>query len=813
MISPAHRRRGVTALAVAATAATVASVGLAVATPAAAVSADALIAEVYGGGGNAGATLTSDFVELANASGTAASVDGWSVQYLPASASPSSTWSVTPLTGSIPANGRYLVGEGKGSGGTVDLPGADASGTIAMSATAGTIALVNSTTALTCKTAADCAASAAVKDLVGFGTAVVREGSPAPAGTNATALARATLTDTDDNATDFASADPTPTNAAGDTTGGDEPPPVTAKIHDIQGTTRLSPLDGQKVGGVTGVVTAIRGFGSARGFWMQDTAPDADPATSEGMFVFTGSTTPAVAVGDAVEVTGTVDEFYPDASPSASVQQSTTELTSPKWTITSHGNAVPAAEKLDPNTVPEAFTPSPGGTIESLPLQPSKYALDFYESRENMRVEVDDAHVVGPSSEFNELWITSKPQQNPTPRGGTLYTGYDQQNSGRLLVESLIPFAQHPFPQVNTGDRLAGVTAGPLGFSEFGGYEILATDLGARVDGGIKPEVTRAQRTGELAVATYNVENLAPSDPQAKFDRLAGAVVTNLKSPDILSIEEIQDNSGATDDGTVASDVTAKKFTDAIVAAGGPHYEVRSIDPENDKDGGQPGGNIRVSFLFNPARVSFVDIPGGTSTTPVTVSAGRFPLDPQLSASPGRIDPANEAWQDSRKPLVGEFVFHGHPVFVIGNHFDSKGGDQPTEGRNQPPTRSSEIQRVKQATLVHDFVQRIEKIDPLANVVVLGDMNDYQFSPALGTLTSGHVVTDLINTLPKAERYSYVYEGNSQVLDHILTSPFVLLPSYDVVHINAEFADQASDHDPQVVRFVPTSVPWPGAGR
>jgi hypothetical protein len=801
-------------LAALAVAATAAGVGVAIAAqPAAAASTDAMIAEVYGGGGNSGATLISDFVELANAGGSAASVDGWSVQYLPAAASPSSTWQLTKLTGSIPASGRFLVGEGSGTGGTVALPSADASGSIAMSATAGTIALVSTQTPLTCKTAADCAADPAVKDLVGFGTAVVREGSPAPAGTNASALARGTLVDTDDNSADFTSGAPTPTNAAGDTTGGDPTPPTPAKIHDIQGNTRLSPLDGKKVGDVTGVVTAVRQFGSAQGYWLQDTQPDADPATSEGVFVFTGSTKPAVAVGDAVTITSaTVDEFYPDASATSSVQQSTTELTSAQATVTSHSNAVPAAEKLGPNTVPTAFTPEPGGSIEALALQPTKYALDFYESREGMLAEIDDAHVVGPSTSFNELWITSKPQQNPTPRGGTLYSGYDQQNSGRMLVESLIPFADHPFPKVNTGDRLAGVTAGPVSFSEFGGYELLATQLGDRVDGGIKPEVTRAQRSGELAVATYNVENLAPSDPQAKFDRLATAVVTHLASPDILSIEEIQDNSGATDDGVVASDVTTKKFTDAIVAAGGPHYEVRSIDPENDKDGGQPGGNIRVSFLFNPARVSFVDIPGGTATTPVTVKAGRFPLDPQLSASPGRIAPTDEAWEDSRKPLVGEFSFRGHPVFVIGNHFDSKGGDQPLAGRNQPPTRSSEIQRVKQATLVNGFVKQIEKIDPLANVVVLGDMNDYPFSPALGTLTGGHALTDLIKTLPKAEQYSYVFQGNSQVLDHILTSPFVLLPSYDVVHINAEFADQASDHDPQVVRFYPTSVPWPGAG-
>ncbi len=122
-------------------------------------------------------------------------------------------------------------------------------------------------------------------------------------------------------------------------------------------------------------------------------------------------------------------------------------------------------------------------------------------------------------------------------------------------------------------------------------------------------------------MATYNVENLAPGDPQAKFDRLGEAIVTHLATPDVVNLEEIQDNTGATDDGVVAADQTLQKFTDAIVAKGGPRYQWRSIDPVNDEDGGQPGGNIRVAFLFNPARVSFVDRPGGTSTT----AGGRRP--------------------------------------------------------------------------------------------------------------------------------------------------------------------------------------------
>lgn len=88
-------------------------------------------------------------------------------------------------------------------------------------------------------------------------------------------------------------------------------------------------------------------------------------------------------------------------------------------------------------------------------------------------------------------------------------------------------------------------------------------------------------------------------------------------------------------------------------------------------------------------------------------------------------------------------------------------------------------------------------------MVVLGDLNDYEFSPALATLTRSGILDDLITHLPADERYSYVYQGNSQVLDHILTSPGVARTDFDVVHVNAEFTDQTSDHDPEIVRLVP----------
>jgi len=773
--------------------------------PAPAVAApavDVLLAEVYGGGGNAGATLGNDFVELANRGSASIAVDGWSVQYLPAAPKPTSLWQVTALTGSVSPGGRYLVGQAKGAGGTLALPAPDAQGAINMSGTAGTVALVRGAAPLTCLTAADCVTNARVVDLLGYGDAVVREGAPAAAATNTTSLARtALLADTDDNAGDFAPGTPTPVNARGQGPG-DPDPGTLARIHEIQGTTRVSPHANTRVSAVPGVVTGVRAFGRARGFWFQDTSPDADPRTSEGLFVFTGETTPQVAVGDAVRVDGKVEEFHPGGADSG--VQSLTQLADATWRIEAPGQALPAPVVLDAAGVPDAYAPTGSPSIDTLPLRPDAYALDRYESLEGQLTRVADARVVGPSTSFGELWVTVEPTERPTAQGGTLYAGYDAQNVGRLKVSSLIPFAQQPFPRANVGDTLTGATTGPLTYDNFGGYTLTATTMGMVAAGALKPESTRDQARTELAVATYNVENLSPKDEQAKFDRLAQGIVRNLATPDVVALEEIQDNTGPTDDGVVAADQTLDRLVAAITTAGGPTYAWRSIDPVDGEDGGQPGGNIRNAFLFDPARVEFVDRAGGGPTASVGVREdwlGRT----RLTQSPGRVAPLDAAWESSRKPLAAEFRFRGRTVFVVANHFASKGGDQALDSRFQPPTRSSEVQRIAQAKVLRGFVDAVLASDPRANLVVLGDLNDFAFSPTLQTLTRGGALRTMVDTLPANERWGYVYNGNSQMLDHILTSPRVTRFEYDIVHVNAAFADQASDHDPQVLRLRPST--------
>jgi predicted extracellular nuclease len=265
------------------------------------VSSSVVISEIYGGGGNSGAVFKNDFIELFNRGGTSVSVTGWSVQYSSASGT---TWQVTTLSGSIAPGGYYLIQQAAGAGGTTDLPSPDATGTISMSASSGKVALVNSSTALS----GSCPSGSGIIDLVGYGSASCFEGSPTSTLDNTTAAIRGSngCAETDDNAADFVSGAPNPRNSGSPQTNC-QPAPVA--IHDVQGAGLMSPFNGQIVS-TTGVVSALR----SGGFFIQtpDSETDADPNTSEGLFVFTAGAPPAAAaVGNKVAVTGLVTEFRP----------------------------------------------------------------------------------------------------------------------------------------------------------------------------------------------------------------------------------------------------------------------------------------------------------------------------------------------------------------------------------------------------------------------------------------------------------------------------------------------------------------------
>jgi len=570
-----------------------------------------------------------------------------------------------------------------------------------------------------------------------------------------------------------------------------------ARIRDIQGVAHLSPYAGQNVVETPGIVTAV----ARNGFYLQDPTPDANPATSEGIFVFTSSA-PSVHVGDSLKVSGRVIEFRPGGSAN---NLTITEITQP--TITRVGSGLtlptPVVLGLGGRAIPtEIFADDAvNGTVEDAGglFDPTNDGLDFFESLEGMLVQVNDALVTGGRNRFGEIVVLADAGVGATSlsiRGGSLASSYADFNPERIFLDDeLIP---NP-PSVRVGQQFPGPVVGVLSYS-FSAFKVLNIAPLPTATGGVDREVTTlVGGVDQLTLATFNVENLDMGDGAQRFADLAGAIVDRLGAPDILNLEEVQDNNGPVNDSVVDASSNLQTLINAIVDEGGPTYEYRQIDPVDDQDGGEPGGNIRVAFLFNPGRVSFVDRAGGTSTG--SVLAVNNSSEPELSFSPGRIDPLNPAFNNSRKPLVGEFFFQGYRLFVIGNHFNSKGGDQPLYGPLQPPVRPSEIQRQQQASLVANFVQSLTAIEPNANVVVLGDLNDFEFSPSVGILkTAGLIAT--VEQLPVNERYTYVFEGNSQTLDHVMVSaslaPVVVT---DIVHFNSEFPDQLSDHDPVLIRL------------
>ncbi len=512
----------------------------------------------------------------------------------------------------------------------------------------------------------------------------------------------------------------------------------TYEIHEIQGASHNSPLVGQPVSGVNGVVTAKR----SNGYYLQDPTPDADDATSDAIFVFT-SAAPAVNVGDAVKVGGIVSEFRPGGATTANL--TTTEIVSPTTAVLSSGNPLPGPTVigLGGRTPPDAVIDNDSFAA----FDPAEDGIDFYESLEANRIQVNNPVVVGPQNDFGEIYVLADDGAGAavrTARGGIVIRPGDF-NPERIQFDDAVLLGSTP--DANVGDHFTTPAVGVLDY-DFGNFEVELTSPLTTVADGVTPETTAVAGPQELSVATFNVENLGGNELQTKYDALAGEIVNALKSPDILSLEEIQDNNGATNDTVVDADVTLGRLRDAIVAAGGPTYAWRQINPVDDQDGGQPGGNIRVGFFFRADRgVAFVDSPGGDSTTATGVVTGADGK-PHLTFSPGRVDPGNSAWNASRKPLAGEFTYRGRTFFLITNHFNSKGGDDPLFGRFQPPVRVTEVQRHQQAQLVNGFVDSILAADDEANVVVLGDLNDFEFSETMSLLTDGGTLHPLMSTLP-----------------------------------------------------------------
>jgi len=554
--------------------------------------------------------------------------------------------------------------------------------------------------------------------------------------------------------------------------------PFALTIPQIQGAGHHSPYTNDPVQ-TTGIVTAR----STNGFWIQTPTPaDADLATSEGVFVFTSSApTAAIVVGASVRVDANVKEFgFANAL-------SITELVDPLIAILSTGNTLPAATVVGlGGRVPPTQVIDDDGLAS---FDPMTDGIDFFESLEGMLVQVNDAVAVSSNARFGEIAVLADAGVGAGPRtaNGGIYITPTDFNPERIIIDDLLIAAE---PDVTVGDRLNTVI-GVMDYS-FGNFKLLNTQpLSVAMPGGIlKESTTLTGSATHLAVATFNVENLDGNDSSFKFAAVARDIVTGLGMPDIVALQEVQDNNGSINDGVTDASLTAAKLIDAIVLAGGPLYVYLDIAPENNMDGGEPGANIRPGFLFNPARVQYV------------------------AGSLAQIDPTNPAFLNSRKPLVAKFLYNGQQVTMVNNHFSSKSGDTPLFGSVQPPVLASEPARIAQAEVVRAYVDGLLNVNADDKIIVLGDLNDFEFSPPLEVLTDGGALTSLINTASVNDRYSFNFDGNSQVLDHILVSPALLARAQaDFVHLNIDFPaltdtanERSSDHDPLVARLAMNGV-------
>ncbi|WP_142383415.1 5'-nucleotidase C-terminal domain-containing protein [Bacillus sp. V3-13] len=578
-----------------------------------------------------------------------------------------------------------------------------------------------------------------------------------------------------------------------------DPPPFSGveglEINDIQGAGHNSPYKDQNVKGVEGIVTHVV---NASNFYMQDPTPDENSKTSEGILVYKPSHN--AQAGDSVAVNGLVKEWVLDGySDKLQTDLAMTEINAQDGSVTkiASGQELPAPLVIGKDVKPptQVVDNDQFGTFD-----PEQDGIDFYESLEGMRVALESPTAVAPQKYGEVPVITEKVEGKVYTTPGGIPLAKDNANPERLHLL----FGDRNFVS-KTGDKFNGTVTGVVSYS-FQNYKIL-TDKAALpplVESEYEREVSQiAKDEDKLTVATYNMENYTAANA-VKTDKIAKSIVQNLGTPDIIGLVEVQDNNGETNDGTTDASQNYQALIDAIVANGGPAYQWTDIAPENNQDGGAPGGNIRVGYIYNPARVSLAEGTKGSATQAVGYENG------SLTLNPGRIDPANPAFASSRKPLAAEFIFKGEEVIVIANHFNSKGGDEPIFGKNQPPVLGSEAQRMDIAKAVNSFVADVKSKNADANVVVLGDLNDFEFSNPLAAL-KGNELTNLIEKVPAPERFTYNYQGNSQVLDHLLVSNNLAeRAEVDIVHINSPFTEahgRVSDHDPVLAQLDLSKAP------
>ena len=573
-------------------------------------------------------------------------------------------------------------------------------------------------------------------------------------------------------------------------------PKEVKNIGEVQGESHESPLVGKEVVINNVVVTKT----DKTGFYVQDKVSDNNPRTSDAIYV---ASKDKVESGDLLKVQGTVKEGYMEeysVRPGQTFKKPAGSLT-----VTQIINAT--ITKLGKADLPKALNISekmPKDIVDNTPTKynPETEALDYWESLEGMRVEVTKPKVTGPQYK-GDIYVLPgdyKGQKLNNIGGVNLRPGV--QNTEVLPVTVGNDFVAKAKDYFN--ENITGVVTYKNKTFKIDPIDPNALK-GLLQDGGLKREVSKIYPAEDkLTIASYNIENFSANNnghdetPEEKVDKIANSFINEVHSPDIITLIEVQDNNGGVNDGTVDGVKSGEKLAQRIKSLGGPDYKYTEIAPVDGKDGGKPGANIRVAYLYNPKRVTLIGKEKGGSE-----EAARF-VNGHLEKNPARIDPTSVHFEKVRKSLAAEFEFKGERIVVIANHLKSKLGDDAIYGSNQPSVENTKAKRIEEAKILNAFIKEGLRQNPNLKFVLTGDFNDFEFSDSVKTIV-GNELVNLMAEHEQGDRYSYFYRGSNQSLDNILISKNIKdKVVFSPVHINASFMEEhgrASDHDPVVVQI------------
>jgi predicted extracellular nuclease len=649
-----------------------------------------------------------------------------------------------------------------------------------------------------------CPAGTSIIDLIGYGNANCFEGTaPTPPTTNTVGALRKRggCFDSNDNRADFSIAPPGPRNSAASGRSCDY---TAAAIHDIQGPGLQTPFLNQDVT-TAGIVTGRK----TNGFFMQtpDAGEDGNPGTSQAIFVFT-SAAPSVAAGDAVTVKGTATEFF---------NLTQLESTLPgDVVVDASGQAVPPAIVLTPAML------DPAGPTQQL------------ERFEGMRMHAPALVAVAPTNNFGEttsvLPGVARPMREPgiditlpvppdpsTGDADCCIPRFDR-NPERIMIDSDGLAGAQPIT-VTSHVTFSGVT-GPLDFT-FGDYKLLPETPPAAT-ANISALAVPDPQAGEFTVAGFNIENF--SNNAAQRQKAALSIREVMRSPDIIGHVEI--------------------------------LNLESLQALAD----QVNADAAATGEINPAYQAYLIPASATATQNVgfLVKTSRIRVDSvtQEGAAETFINPltGNPELLHDRPPLVLRATVDPtgadpRPILVVVNHLRSF-IDIELVGGDGIRVRAK---RTAQAESLARLLQDLQTANPGVAVISIGDYNAFEFNDGYtdpmavikGLPTpDDRIVVDgspdfvdpnfinLTDVLPAASRYTFIFEGTPQALDHVLVNSVAhsYVQRYAIARANADFPEQpsagfagdparperSSDHDMPVAYFkfparVTTTTPVPVA--